>query len=357
MAVITAPASLPRDASSAVAGWLFTVAGLVAAMILIGGITRLTDSGLSMVEWRPWSGILPPLSQAEWQRVFALYQESPEFRHLNFWMSLDDFKRIFWWEFIHRVWGRLIGLAYGLPLLWFWWRGAIPAHLKPRVLLLLLLGGAQGVIGWWMVKSGLVNDPAVSQYRLAAHLMMAMLILGLLLWTGLDARGAAAGTSGDGAMPIDPGARRGALVCLVLLVTTIAAGAFVAGLDAGLAYNTFPLMDGQWVPPGYLDQAPWWRNHLENTASVQFNHRLLATVTAVAIIANWFYLRRRPVAARARRWAALAAALAGGQFTLGVAVILLAVPVALGALHQLMAVALFAAMVTMVHGLVRPARG
>ena len=167
------------------AGWLFTVAGLVAAMILIGGITRLTDSGLSMVEWRPWSGILPPLSQAGWQRVFALYQESPEFRHLNFWMSLDDFKRI------------LVGIhpsRLGPPdRLGLWLAAAlvlvarrVPAHLKPRVLLLLLLGGAQGVIGWWMVKSGLVNDPAVSQYRLAAHLMMAMLILGLCcgpIWT------------------------------------------------------------------------------------------------------------------------------------------------------------------------------
>ncbi|MGB1007564.1 MAG: COX15/CtaA family protein, partial [Thalassobaculaceae bacterium] len=219
-----------------------------------------------------------------------------------------------------------------------------------------LLGGAQGVIGWWMVKSGLVNDPAVSQYRLATHLMMAMLILGLLLWTGLDARGGVRVAAGAAA-PIDRAARRGALVCMALLVTTIAAGAFVAGLDAGLAYNTFPLMDGQWVPPGYLDQEPWWRNHLENTASVQFNHRLLATVTATVIVANWLYLRGRPVAARTRRWAALAAALAGGQFALGVAVILLAVPVALGALHQLVAVALFAAMVTLVHGLVRPARG
>ena len=356
MAVITAPAILPRDASPAVAGWLFTVAGLVAAMILIGGITRLTDSGLSMVEWRPWSGILPPLTQGEWERVFALYRESPEFRHLNFWMSLDDFKRIFWWEFIHRVWGRLIGLAYGLPLIWFWWRGAIPTGLKPRVLVLLALGGAQGMIGWWMVKSGLVNDPAVSQYRLATHLMMAMLILGLLIWTALDARRPARAATGAAATG-DRGARRGALICLTLLVTTIAAGAFVAGLDAGLAYNTFPLMDGQWVPPGYLDQDPWWRNHLENTASVQFNHRVLATVTAAAIIANWLYLRGRPVAASARGWAALAAALAGGQFALGVAVILLAVPVALGALHQLVAVALFAAMVTLVHGLVRPARG
>ena len=323
-------------------------------MILIGGITRLTDSGLSMVEWRPWSGIMPPLSQAEWERVFALYRESPEFRHLNFWMSLDDFKRIFWWEFIHRVWGRLIGLAYGLPLIWFWWRGAIAAELKPRVLV-LLLGGAQGVIGWWMVKSGLVNDPAVSQYRLAAHLMMAMLILGLAV--DRFGRGCRPVQAAMGRCLSTRARGRGALVCLVLLVTTIAAGAFVAGLDAGLAYNTFPLMDGQWVPPGYLDQDPWWRNHLENTASVQFNHRVLATVTAAAIIANWLYLRGRPVAASARGWAALAAALAGGQFALGVAVILLAVPVALGALHQLVAVALFAAMVTLVHGLVRPARG
>ena len=326
-----------------VAMWLFAVAALVAMMIVIGGVTRLTDSGLSMVEWRPWRGLLPPLSTLEWQRVFELYQQSPEFQQLNFWMSLDDFKTIFWWEFIHRVWGRLIGLAFVVPLLWFWVRGALPAQLKPRLIVLLLLGGSQGVIGWWMVKSGLVDDPAVSQYRLATHLLMAMLILGLLLWTALDARGQRIRAANAG--------RLSTLVCFCLLIMTIGAGALVAGLDAGLAYNTFPLMDQQIVPPGYFTLAPWWLNMLENTAAVQFNHRLLAVLAAAAIISNGIYLGYTSWAPATRLWAKLSAALAGLQFLLGVAVLLLAVPVSLGALHQFTAVALFAAMIALLHGL------
>ena len=326
--------------------WLFSVASLVAMMIVIGGITRLTESGLSMVEWRPWRGFMPPLTEIEWQRVFDLYKQSPEFKQLNFWMSLGDFKTIFWWEFIHRVWGRLIGLAFVLPLAWFWVRGALPAALKPRLLLLLVLGGSQGLIGWWMVKSGLVSDPAVSQYRLATHLLMALLILGLLIWTALDMRGQR--------IPAALSGKRSTIACFVLLVATIGAGALVAGLDAGLAYNTFPLMDNQLVPPGYFTLAPWWLNLLENTAAVQFNHRFLAVVAAIAIITNGIYLGITAKAPTTRHWAKLSAALAGLQFVLGIAVLLLAVPVSLGALHQFTAVALFVAMIILLHGLLKP---
>lgn len=326
----------PAAPDRAVGAWLVGVAAMIFAMVVIGGITRLTESGLSMVEWRPVTGWLPPLSEAEWQRVFALYQDSPEFRRVNSAMTLAEFKTIFWWEFVHRLWGRLIGVAFFVPLVAFLATGRIHRQLAPRLFGLFLLGGLQGAVGWWMVASGLVHDPAVSQYRLAAHLSLALVLYVAVLWIGLGLllgpRGGAADRRrwGEG------------MAVAALLALTIVAGAFVAGLDAGLAYNTFPLMGGQLVPEAYGDLDPWIANWFENTAAVQFNHRLLATATLLAAL--WLAWRSRdaaPAVAAAGRLVAVAAAL---QFVLGVATLLAFVPVSLGALHQAGAVLLITAL-------------
>ena len=217
-----------------VAKWLFSVAVLVALMVVIGGVTRLTGSGLSMVEWRPLMGTLPPMTTLEWQRVYQLYQASPEYQQLNYGMSLSNFKTIFFWEYFHRLWGRLLGLAFGLPLIALALTGRIPNGFGRRLFLLLLLGGFQGVVGWWMVKSGLTETASVSQYRLATHLSLALIIFSLLVWTGFDLRdGCDRYPSGHG------------LATLILLGITIVAGALVAGMDAGLLYNEYPLMGQQ----------------------------------------------------------------------------------------------------------------
>lgn len=317
-----------------VAWWLLANAAMVAAMIVIGGITRLTESGLSMVEWRPLMGWVPPLSEAEWQRVFALYRATPEFRVQNAWMALADFQTIFFWEYLHRLWGRLIGLVFALPFLAFLLAGRIERALAPRLAALFLLGAIQGGIGWWMVTSGLADEPRVSPYRLAVHLSMAFLILGLLLWTALElldrGREAAAG----------PALRRGATLVLALVSLTVLAGAFVAGTDAGFAYNTFPLMDGLLLPEGYWAPGLGVATLFEWVPAVQFNHRWLAVGTALVTLGfvHWA-LRRAPAGAvLPLRLLSVAVTL---QVALGIAALLLVVPVWLGALHQAGAVALF----------------
>jgi len=221
----------------AIATWLFTMCGMVFAMVVIGGITRLTESGLSMVEWRALHDTFPPLSEAEWQRQFALYQRTPEFQVKNFWMTVDDFKTIYWWEWIHRTWGRLIGIVFIVPFLWFLVKGRVERALLPRLVFLLFLGGLQGGIGWWMVKSGLVDQPDVSQYRLAVHLTMAFVIQAFLFWTALDLW---RGTFASG-QPV----RRRPMALSLLILFVVVSGAFVAGTDAGYIYNTFPLMNGR----------------------------------------------------------------------------------------------------------------
>ena len=247
---------------------------MVAAMVVLGGATRLTESGLSIVDWRPISGIFPPLNSAEWQSLFDAYRQSPEFKRTNFWMSLDDFKTIYWLEYLHRLWGRVIGLVFLIPFLWFVVRGQVSQGFALRLGAVFLLGGLQGLMGWYMVKSGLVDQPAVSQYRLAAHLVLAFIIYGCLLWLALGclqpATGNAAGLA-RGAIKF----RRHAIGLVAGALLTVTAGAFVAGLDAGLAYNTFPKMDGRWIPEGVMRLDPWWINFFENTALVQFTHRAL----------------------------------------------------------------------------------
>lgn len=326
-----------RGRRRAVAIWLFVLCGMVTVMVGLGGATRLTESGLSMVEWQPLT-VLPPLTDAEWQDAFARYQQFPEYRKKTYGMTLADFKGIFWLEYLHRLWGRAIGVVFALPFLWFMVRGAIDRPLALRLGGLFALGAMQGLVGWLMVRSGLVDQPMVSPVRLAAHLGLAFLILVLMLRMAADlwlseARPRLPATS----RPLAWAAR--AFAGYVFLVAL--SGALVAGLDAGLTYNTFPLMDGRLVPTGLHMHAPWWVNHLDNVTTVQFQHRVLAvTLVALALgLAAWVWQRRDAVPARARRAAALLAALAVGQMLLGIATLLLSVPVVLGVAHQLGALA------------------
>jgi cytochrome c oxidase assembly protein subunit 15 len=325
--------SIPK----AVGYWLLICCAMVAAMILLGGATRLTESGLSIVNWRPVTGILPPLSDAEWQALFAAYKKSPEFAKVNFWMTVGDFKSIYWLEYLHRLWGRLIGLVFLLPYLWFVMRRIIPAALTWRLGGLFILGGAQGLVGWYMVKSGLVNEPAVSQYRLALHLGLAFAIFGLLFWYAAACLTSRPARSGTGWIRI------GSQVILWAAALTIIWGAFVAGLDAGLAYNTFPLMGGRLVPEGILINAPWWLNFFENTAAVQFTHRVLAIGTVVLIILYWVSARRSALSAPAQTAVTLLGVLVLCQLALGIATLLTAVALPLAILHQLGALAVITA--------------
>jgi cytochrome c oxidase assembly protein subunit 15 len=303
--------------------WLIVVAAMVFIMVVLGGITRLTQSGLSMVDWQPIKGILPPLSEAAWREAFNAYRQFPEYQKLNFGMTLAEFEAIFLMEWFHRLWGRLIGLAFALPLAWFVLRGYVRGRLARALGGLLLLGGAQGVMGWVMVRSGLIDIPSVSPYRLAAHLALAIIIYLWLLWLILarTRRPAHDGT-------IQTHAR----ATLALALVTVLAGAFVAGLDAGMAFNTFPLMDGQWVPDGLIMPETGWRNPFENVTMVQFNHRVLAIATLIA--AGILVLRGRGAVGAARTAAYAAGAMALVQVGIGITTLLLVVPVWAGALHQ-----------------------
>lgn len=347
-------AATDRDgpaAPHAVAAWLLGCAFMVFAMAVIGAITRLTESGLSIMEWAPVSGALPPMSETEWQRLFDLYRTIPQYRLLNQGMSLEEFRTIFWWEWVHRLWGRLIGLVFFLPLVWFWLRGRLPARLKPHSLALLALGGLQGLMGWYMVASGFAERTEVSQYRLVAHLGLAVFIYGYLLWLALVLLRPRPAPSPAAALPL----RRWLLAFLVLLCVTLVSGGFVAGLRAGFTYNTFPMMDGRLVPAGYGLLQPWIANLFENHAAVQFNHRLLASLTVAAALLLWLASRRHalPVAASAAFAAVAGTALL--QFGLGIATLLLVVPIWLGALHQAGALLLLGLTLTALH-LLRPAR-
>lgn len=312
-----------------VAGWLLVCCALVAAMVVLGGLTRLTGSGLSMVDWKPIHGVVPPLNQAQWQEEFDRYRTSPEYRHKNAGMSLDAFKRIFWFEYSHRLLGRTVGLAFLLPLLWLLARRLIEPRLVPRLLLMFVLGGAQGVLGWWMVSSGLVDEPRVSQYRLSAHLGLAIALYLWMLWTALAVlRGRDTSTARSAPLA------RAALAVLLFAFVTVLSGGFVAGLHAGLVYNTFPTMGGHWIPPDMWVFSPAWRNLFENVVTVQFDHRVLASVLFAAVIALWIACWRRSDAGPARAWAHAAAAAVLLQFALGVATLLAHVPVPLAAAHQ-----------------------
>lgn len=314
----------------AVGLWLTVSALMVFAMMIIGAITRLTESGLSMVEWRPLIGFLPPLSEAEWQRVFDLYRQTSEYELENAGMSLEEFKTIFWWEFIHRVWGRLIGLVYGLPFFWFLVRRRIPQGYAVHLWILLFLGGLQGVIGWWMVKSGFVDRSDVSQYRLAVHLAMAFLILGYLFWLALGLLLPAE----RGIRPVPKGLRRLGAACHSVIFFTVVSGALVAGSNAGFIYNDWPLMNGDIIPPDMFHMIPVWQNFFENHATIQFNHRLLAYLTLATVFATWLASRRHHLQPRARSAISLLVIVTVLQALLGVSTLMLVVPMGLAVLHQ-----------------------
>ena len=331
-----------RAARRQVAAWLLVCCALVFAMVVVGGVTRLTRSGLSIVEWEPLIGAIPPLSQNDWEQLFREYQATPEYQKVNFDMSLDAFKGIFWWEYFHRLLGRMIGLAFLLPLLYFIWRRKVPRGLAPRLLGIFLLGGLQGAVGWWMVASGLIDDPRVSHVRLSIHLGMAFLIFAAMLWTALD-------LLADGARaPGAPGSARWVGALPVLIFVMVLSGALVAGTRAGYAYNTFPLMNGHFFPPEYFMMQPWWDNLLHNMATVQFNHRLIAWALFLLIPLAWWSVRASS-SREVRLAATLLLAMAGVQIALGIATLLLQVPVALGSAHQAGAMVLFALSLWLAH--------
>jgi cytochrome c oxidase assembly protein subunit 15 len=334
-----------RTNDRAIGVWLMICAAMVLAMVVIGGITRLTGSGLSIVEWRPVMGFLPPLSEAAWGRLFELYRATPQYLEVNAGMTLAEFRAIFWWEYIHRLWGRVIGLVFFLPFVWFLIRGRVRKSLVPRLILLFLLGGAQGALGWYMVRSGLVDIPEVSQYRLAAHLSLAFLIYAALVWTGLSLIFPCPTAIADRlGVPI----RRLALLALGLIALTILSGAFVAGTDAGLIFNTFPLMDGAMLPPGYFDHAA---APFEDHGTIQFHHRVLALVSLAAVTALWWRSRWLALAPRARMIANGLMAMAVLQVVLGITTLLLVVPVHAAAAHQAGAVLLFTMILWFTHEL------
>lgn len=323
-----------KTVPASVRTWLMLVAAMIFVMIVLGALTRLTESGLSMVEWKPVTGVLPPLGDQAWQDELQKYLSSPQGRLVNRGFTVPEFKQIFWLEFFHRLWGRLIGLVMALPLAWFWLRGRLSPALKPRLVALLVLGGLQGVLGWAMVASGLVDRPSVSHYRLAAHLLAAVALYAYTIWLILE-------LGPQRARRDDPGTRRYATVLIGLVFVVMTFGALMAGLRAGLAHNTFPTMSGYWIPPGMFDLPPWWINIFENGTTIQFIHRWLAKLLVLGVlILAW--RTRRP-----EGYAAGAMALV--QLCLGIATILSGVEIALASMHQAGAVLLLTTLIVVRH--------
>lgn len=327
-----------------VAWWLFGVSAMVLGMIALGGLTRLTESGLSMVDWKPLMGVVPPIGEAAWIEKFEQYKAYPEYQKINVGMSLSDFKYIFYFEYGHRVLGRLIGMAFGLPALYFGLRGAFSAGFRNRIIVLFFLGGLQGLVGWWMVKSGLVDRPDVSHYRLTTHLGLAVFLYIALLWTAFrHARGQVAYDWTQGA--------KWTAGMLGMVYTTLLSGGLVAGLGAGAQYNTFPLMGGKWIPDGLFIRDPWFSNLTENLVTVQFNHRYLAITTATVILT--FSIRKLRTVELSRQrialWAMIAAVVF--QVSLGISTLLTSVWVPLASMHQVGAVILISTLIWGTHEL------
>lgn len=344
-----------RASARPIALWLLTVAGMVWVMVALGGATRLTGSGLSIMEWAPLMGTLPPLSQAEWQRLYDLYRSIPQYQLQNAGFGMEGFQQIFWLEWAHRFWGRVIGLAYLLPFIWFWATGRVPRGLLPRLGLLFLLGGLQGAVGWFMVASGFEEGrTAVSPHRLVVHLSLAFILYMVLVQTALGLLRPVAPAVPGLSERRRTGLRRQVGWAFGLALATMLAGAYVAGLRAGFTYNSFPLMDGQWVPAGYLDLSPWWRNLTGNIATVQFNHRLLASLTLLAALGAGAAAWRRLPPGGARRAVLFLVGAVLLQYALGIVTLLHVVPVSLGTLHQAVAVLVLTAGLLALHGLRRP---
>ena len=337
---------MKTESDRAVAWWLFACCAMVFATLIVGGVTRLTHSGLSIVEWQPLLGAIPPFGEAHWQALFAKYQQSPQFQKVNVDMTLDGFKFIFWWEWVHRLLGRTIGVVFFVPFLWFLLKGRIDRGLAPKLFGFFVLGGLQGAMGWYMVKSGLVDDPRVSQYRLAAHLGLAFLIFGLMLWTGLGLLGqrvaAASGTSLRSVQTV-------AAVLVAMLFVMVLSGALVAGTHAGALYNSFPLMGEHFVPPEVLALTPAWLNVFENQSTIQFDHRTIAWILFFTLpLFCWKTIRHIPYA-RPAAFAVLAMLFL--QLLLGIFTLLNGVPIVLAAAHQAGAMILFALLIWLNHQL------
>jgi cytochrome c oxidase assembly protein subunit 15 len=353
----------PVAAPRAVRIWLAVVLAMVVAMVALGGVTRLTGSGLSMVEWHPLMGALPPLDEAGWQAVFERYKGSPQYTQVNHWMGLADFKRIFFWEYLHRLAGRLVGVVFGVPWLVFAVRGQLRGRLAVRTLAVFVLGGLQGLLGWFMVKSGLRDLPTVSHYRLAAHLALALLVFGAVLWLLLDAAAAADAEPGDTAevaaedtAESEPRSAtqarslaRAALATMTVVALQVVYGAFMAGTGAGHIYSTFPTINGRWLPPQAFAYEPAWRNLLESPFGIHFFHRSFGYVTAVVVCAFCWLAWRHARAGHERLATRGLIPLVVVQIALGAITVVWHVPVWSAVLHQLTGVALLGFSVIAVH--------
>jgi cytochrome c oxidase assembly protein subunit 15 len=332
----------------AIALWLIIVAMLIYAMVILGGVTRLTGSGLSMVEWDPIMGVLPPLSDQEWQDTFEKYKQFPEYQKKNLHMDLEGFKGIFIFEYSHRVLGRVIGLAFLIPFLFFLFKKRIRRELTPNLVIIFILGGLQGLLGWYMVKSGLVNDPHVSQFRLAAHLSAALLIYSYILWVAWGLLNPAPQNAWvRGIEKLRSRVKIGA----VIIVAMIISGAFVAGTRAGHGYNTFPLMNGYFFPPGLFDMSPFYLNFFENPTTIQFDHRMIAYLLMLYIPFLWYSSKKYTLTPRTRNAFHLLLFVFVLQIILGITTLLYAVPVALGAAHQGGALLVLTVVLYLVHEL------
>ncbi len=355
---LTAAARSPAAMRSnrRIAAWLLACCALVFAIVVVGGVTRLTHSGLSITEWQPIVGTLPPISDADWSAAFTKYQLTPEYRQVNKGMTLPEFQRIFWWEYAHRLLGRLVGVAFLLPFAWFLLRRQIPSGLGWGFVGIFALGAAQGALGWYMVKSGLVDDPRVSQFRLTAHLGLAFLIFAAMFWAAMSLlsppRGERIAAGKSAADASAASVRRLAAIVACLVFVQALSGAMVAGIRAGFAYNTFPLMNGAVVPAEILSLGPVWKNFFYNMATVQFDHRLLALIVTLAVLLLWTKIARLPrTSRRVRVGTYWLLAMLAAQVTLGVLTLVLVVPVPLAALHQAGALLLFAAALHLAHAL------
>ena len=329
---MTASSASPTPHRRAVKWWLLSIAGLIAIMVLVGGATRLTESGLSIVEWKPVTGTLPPLSEAQWSAAFEAYKTIPQYRELNAGMSLDQFKTIFWWEWSHRLLGRVIGVAFLLPFLWFLWRGALGTELKRRLWLIFGLGALQGAVGWWMVASGLTQRTEVSQYRLATHLVLALVIFAAIVWTLRR-------LAGRPPSMVSARLRITSVTLLGLTFVQLYLGALVAGLRAGRVYNTWPEIDGALIPSAerLFFEEPWWRNLFDNPLTVQFEHRMTAYALLVLAILHAVDAIRSRAGTSVANGAVWLAATMMLQAVLGILTLLQQVPIDLALAHQAVA--------------------
>jgi cytochrome c oxidase assembly protein subunit 15 len=327
----------PMRADRGVGVWLFVIAGLIGLMVIVGGLVRLTGSGLSITEWQPVTGAIPPLTDAQWQAEFAKYQGTPQYELINRGLGLAGFKTIYWWEWTHRLLGRALGVAFAIPFLLFLWQRRIDRALGIRLAIIFLLGGAQGALGWWMVQSGLEpSRVAVSQYRLAAHLGMAIILFGYILWTALNVIGAPRTRLMAGSM------LKGWTIALAALVfLQILLGALMAGIGAGHAFSDWPAYGGQWIPFGLYDLSPWWINHFENPVMVHFQHRNVGYLVALIVVGLYIAAKRLGADKPVRMASIHAVLLTALQIALGVATVMSGVSLPLAAAHQVCALVLF----------------